>query len=290
MNKEPKALVETQSQAPAVLIQQAITAGADLDKLEKALALQERWEANQAKKAYHLAMAKFKANPPKIDKDREVAFDTSHGKTRYSHASLFNVTEKINSALSEHGLSASWVTNQASDVISVTCRITHEKGHSEETTLSAKADTSGSKNPIQAIGSAITYLERYTLLALTGLATYEQDDDGQEAAPRPEEKKEKKPFSKPPQKPADAPVATKKDKPAVDADTDPRMITQAEFTALIITAVNNLYTAKDIEKSFTDLGYKIVNPLKKSSLVSDISPAINLWHYETILKEVKVKK
>jgi hypothetical protein len=52
-------------------------------------------------------------------------------------------------------------------------------GHSEETTLSAPSDTTGSKNPIQAIGSTITYLERYTLLALTGLATYDQDDDAQ---------------------------------------------------------------------------------------------------------------
>ena len=60
----------------------------------------------------------------------------------------------------------------------VTCKITHVKGHSEETTLSAPSDTSGSKNAIQAIGSTITYLERYTLLALTGLATSEMDDDG----------------------------------------------------------------------------------------------------------------
>ena len=61
----------------------------------------------------------------------------------------------------------------------VTCKITHELGHSEETSLSAPADSSGSKNAIQAIGSTITYLQRYTLLALTGLATHEQDDDAQ---------------------------------------------------------------------------------------------------------------
>ena len=42
-------------------------------------------------------------------------------------------------------------------------------------------DDSGGKNPIQSIGSTITYLERYTILALTGLATKEQDDDGKSA-------------------------------------------------------------------------------------------------------------
>jgi hypothetical protein len=52
-------------------------------------------------------------------------------------------------------------------------------GHSESTSLTAAPDTSGSKNSIQAVGSTITYLERYTLLALTGLAAQGQDDDGQ---------------------------------------------------------------------------------------------------------------
>jgi hypothetical protein len=165
-------IVKTEG-TPAMLIENAIAKGANLDQLEKLLTLQERWETNEARKAYHDAMAKFKANPPIIDKDKTV----SYGTTKYNHASLANVTAKINAELSKYGLSASWSTQQNGSV-SVTCRITHVKGHSEATTLSAQADNSGAKNAIQAIGSTITYLERYTLLALTGLATSEQDDDG----------------------------------------------------------------------------------------------------------------
>lgn len=171
--EEKKDLAETKG-SPAELISLAVNKGADLEKLEKLLALRERWEAGEAKKAYHKAMAEFKANPPRIEKDRDVAY----GNTKYSHASLANVTEKISAELSKHGLSASWVTKQNGQIC-VTCKITHILGHSEETTLCAASDTSGSKNAIQAIGSTITYLERYTLLALTGLATYDQDDDGQ---------------------------------------------------------------------------------------------------------------
>lgn len=166
--------------APAELIKSAVDKGSDLDKLEKLLALQAKWEAGEAKKAYNVAMSDFKANPPKISKDRKVGYKTDRGSVGYSHASLYNVTEKINTALSKHGLSASWGTKQDKNII-VTCKITHIKGHSEETSLSAPADTSGSKNSIQAIGSTITYLERYTLLALTGLATFGQDDDAQAA-------------------------------------------------------------------------------------------------------------
>jgi hypothetical protein len=153
-----------------------------LDKLEKLLALRERYETGEARKAYHKAMSMFKANPPKIDKDKTVSFKTTQGTTSYNHATLGNVTEKISTELSKYGLSASWSTKQNGQIC-VTCRITHEQGHGEETTLCAPSDTSGAKNAIQAIGSTITYLERYTLLALTGLATFEQDDDGQASAP-----------------------------------------------------------------------------------------------------------
>ena len=160
--------------SPSALIELAVSKGADLEKLEKLLALQERYEATEARKAFNKAIADFKANPPEIDKDKTVQY----GNTKYNHASLYNVTEKINSELSKHGLSASWSVKQ-NGIISVTCKITHTRGHSEETTLSAPSDTSGSKNAIQAIGSTITYLQRYSLLSLTGLATYDQDDDGQ---------------------------------------------------------------------------------------------------------------
>jgi hypothetical protein len=160
---------------PAMLLNIAIENGAELDKLEKLMDLQMKWEANQARKAYTEAMAAFKANQPDIEKDKTVAY----GNTKYNHATLANVTDKINAALSQHGLSASWVTQQADKGITVVCRITHVLGHYEETSLTAPADTSGAKNAIQAIGSTISYLQRYTILALTGLATRDMDNDGQ---------------------------------------------------------------------------------------------------------------
>lgn len=147
--------------------------------IEKMLDLQERHDKTEARKAYHKAMAAFKANPPQIDKDKTVSFGS--GKTSYTHASLANVTDKINKALSLQGLSASWKTEQTNGTITVSCAITHELGHSESTSLTASPDTSGSKNAIQAVGSTISYLERYTILALTGLATHDMDDDAQSA-------------------------------------------------------------------------------------------------------------
>lgn len=167
-----------QGESPAEMIRVAVAGGADLEKLKGLLDLQIKWEENEARKAFHKAMSEFKANPPEIEKDRDVCF----GNTKFSHASLANVVRTITKELSKHGLSASWRTAQ-NGTIAVTCKITHVLGHSEETTLSAPSDTSGSKNAIQAIGSTISYLERYSLLAVLGLATSEMDDDGKASEP-----------------------------------------------------------------------------------------------------------
>lgn len=159
------------------LIQYAIGQNASIEALEKIMSLQERYEAMAAKKAYTKAMAAFKSNPPDIIKNKAVSFNTSKGKTEYSHATLDHVADAIGKALAVHGLSASWKIEQ-NGKIKVTCIITHEMGHSESTSLQSDAETSGTKNPIQAIGSAITYLQRYTLLSIVGLAAKDQDDDG----------------------------------------------------------------------------------------------------------------
>lgn len=173
-------LAVTSNNSPSAMMIAAMDKGVDLEKLEKFMELQARYEANQARKAYFEAITAFHANPPEIDKNKHVKYTTKAGSTTdYHHANLFNVTEKINAALTQHGLHASWTTTQVDKQISVTCKISHVMGHSESTTLSSGPDDSGGKNSIQAIGSAVTYLQRYTLLSLTGLATKEMDNDGQ---------------------------------------------------------------------------------------------------------------
>lgn len=152
----------------------------DLDRLEKLLILKERWDANEARNAYIAAMAAFKANPPKILKNKHVAYRNKAGMlTEYDHATHSEVVEKIAAGLAAHGLSHSWGIVQSDGTIEVTCAVTHVGGHFERATLKAVADDSGGKNSIQAIGSAITYLQRYTLLSATGLTSADiEDTDG----------------------------------------------------------------------------------------------------------------
>jgi len=166
---------------PMTMIDRALATGAAPETLEKLLALQERWEANQGRKAFDEAMAAAKAEIPIIRKNRTVDFTSSKGRTHYKHEDLAEIAETVSPILSRYGLSYRFRTSaEPNQPIVVTCIVTHRQGYFEETTLSGPRDDSGNKNAIQQVGSTLTYLQRMTLKAALGLAAAE-DDDGQKS-------------------------------------------------------------------------------------------------------------
>lgn len=171
---------QPQAVTPMAMLQLAVEKGASVEQLERLMALQERYEANEAKKEFVAAMTRFKESPVIIEKNATVDFTSQKGRTHYKHATLANVCDSIGPELSKVGISHRWETEQLEGgMIRVTCILTHSRGHSERVWLQAGRDESGNKNNIQAVGSTVTYLQRYTLLAATGMAVADQrDDDG----------------------------------------------------------------------------------------------------------------
>jgi hypothetical protein len=169
-----------QAQTPLQMFSQALERGASTEILEKLMALAERWQGNQARQEFEDAIAAAKSEIKPIRKNKKVGYDTrgGGGKVGYSHETLDEIAKEVDPILAKHGLRYRWRTDQNGNEIVVVCVLSHKGGHFEETTLKGPADTSGSKNPMQAIGSAVTYLERYTLRAALGLSSSEQDDDG----------------------------------------------------------------------------------------------------------------
>lgn len=169
---------------PMDMIDRAVSAGASVESLEKLLALQERWEANQGRKAFDAAISQAKSEIPTIRKNREVDFTSAKGRTNYKHEDMAEIARTVDPVLGRHGLSYRYRTTQENGQITVTCILSHRDGYSEETTLSSTADQSGNKNHIQAVGSAATYLQRYTLKLALGLSA-SSDDDGAAAGAAP---------------------------------------------------------------------------------------------------------
>jgi hypothetical protein len=157
---------------PVDMLSLAVERGASIETLEKLMGLRERYEASQARKAFDEAVAEAKAGIQPVLKNRE-----GHNGKRY--ADFAAIAKAIDPIISQFGLSYRFRTTQT-DRINVTCVLSHKDGHSEETTLSGPADATGNKNAIQAIGSTLTYLQRYTLVQALGLAASD-DDDGRKA-------------------------------------------------------------------------------------------------------------
>lgn len=184
IDHEPTARREIAAVTPMAMIDRALASNATPETLERLLALQERWEASQARKAFDEAMAAAKEEFQPILTNRRVAFeskDKTKADTNYKFEDLAQIERQVGPILTKNGLSYRYRTQAEPDQpVRVTCIVAHKSGHSEETSLAAGRDNSGNKNSIQAIGSTITYLQRYTLKAALGLAVA-HDDDGKKA-------------------------------------------------------------------------------------------------------------
>ncbi len=171
--REETALVSVN---PMEMLSRALSNNASMEVLEKLMALSERWEANQSRKAFDEAVAAAKSEIKPVVRNA-----TGHNSKKYADFSA--IANAVDPIIGRFGLSYRFRTNQT-DRIAVTCILSHKSGHSEETTLAGPADATGNKNAIQAIGSTLTYLQRYTLVQALGLAA-SNDDDGRAAVSDP---------------------------------------------------------------------------------------------------------
>ena len=189
-HKTTVALVEHQpTEIMHPMVRMAMEAQQNLDTktMAELMDLQERYQKEQAKRAFDVAMVRLKEDLPKvIGHDKDVAYKN----TRYSHTSLAAAMEAVTGPLSANGFALTWRTSNQGNQVSVTAVLTHSQGHFiDDATLTAPVDTSGSKNGVQAIASTVTYLKRYTALSLLGIATQDMreprsapDDDSVDEA------------------------------------------------------------------------------------------------------------
>lgn len=161
---------------PAQMLQIAVERNASIEQMERLYALKVQFEADEARKAFNAAFAQFKDAAVQVVKSKKITDGPLKGKM---HADLWDVVMAATKPLAEFGLSTAWsITKDEPTWIEITCTLKHAQGHSESVALGGAPDTGPGRNAIQARGSTITYLQRYTLTAILGLAAREQDDDG----------------------------------------------------------------------------------------------------------------
>jgi len=175
-----------QDSSPNAVVMRAMNKGYPPEFIEKIMGLQERFEANEARKAYFESLAEFRKIAPPVRKDKYNKYFDSH------YTSLGNLLETYNPVLGSVGLSPSFSTPEQTDkTMRVECRLSHQMGHSESIGISAPIDQAAvgkvsgqrSRNPIQDIKSTFTYLRSATFEAILGVSGTEasSDDDGNSA-------------------------------------------------------------------------------------------------------------
>lgn len=176
------ALSEPVSESAAiiqVIERAAANPNVDIDKMERLLQMHERIVERNAKAAFASAFAAMQPELPEIP-------ERGRGHNSVSYALWEDVNDLVLPVTSKHGFGISFRTGRTPDSkITVTCILTHEAGHSEETTMELPIDSSGSKNAVQAVGSSTSYGKRYTATAILNLRSRGEDDDGKSGGGKP---------------------------------------------------------------------------------------------------------
>lgn len=152
------------------LVNAAVTNGAGADQVDKLIELVKFNDKREALKSFNQAFTKAQAEFPSVYKSKK-----AHNS---DYAPYSDVVNAVRPVLMANGFSFRHRVDDSSDQITVTCILAHKDGHNEEASLSAPPDTSGSKSPVQSVASTVTYLKRYTLEAVTGVVTTDDDTDG----------------------------------------------------------------------------------------------------------------
>lgn len=173
------ALPAADAATPARLLELAVQSDADPDKLRQLMDLQERWEAQQSKRAFFAAMQAVQAEAPRIVRDAE------NTQTRSMYARLESINKRLTPVYTRHGFSLSFGTADSplDGYVRTVCDVMHSGGHERRYHVDLPPDIAGikgqnNKTLVHAAGSTLSYARRYLTLLIFNVALAGEDDDG----------------------------------------------------------------------------------------------------------------
>lgn len=173
--------LEPRSRTPMDLLQLAVDKDGSIDVIERLAKLQMDFMDREDKIAFRGAMTQFKLDLPRIVRSRSIV--DKQGDEKYKAVALEDVADPVMKALVKLGVTYRWKTADLPDGRTrVTCILGMQGTAYEEegSTLAAPPDTAGGKDPLKAVGSTTSYLEKYTLMASVGMHVYGSDPEAED--------------------------------------------------------------------------------------------------------------
>jgi hypothetical protein len=172
----------------ALIERVALDPRADVEKLERMMAMYERLKAKEAALAYNEAKGRIlkKLARIKIIKNRSVLYEMENGKPQkgtyeaFKYAPLEEIDKHLRPLLAKEDMDLSYSDEPREDGgILIRGRLKHlPGGHYEDSFMPAPLDTTGGKSNVQAVGSTNSFLRRYVACNIFNIAVVGDDDDG----------------------------------------------------------------------------------------------------------------
>ena len=141
-------------------------------------------EKKQAREGAYEEFVMVQGKLENVGKNREV---NNRGGYGYSYTDLGELLDRVRPALREHHFAVVWELSEMHGRFVIVCMVVWKDGtcvaQSACPILGIHEQGGGRLNPMQEVGSAITYARRYTLLNCLCVAC--EDDDAQSLSPSP---------------------------------------------------------------------------------------------------------
>jgi ERF superfamily len=172
----------------ALIERVALDPRADVEKLERMMAMYERLKAKEAELAYNAAKGRIlrKLAGVKIIKNRSVLYEIEKGKPQkgtyeaFKYATLEEIDKHLRPLLAAEDMDLSYSNEpREGGGILIRGRLKHlPGGHYEDSFMPAPLDTTGGKSDVQAVGSTNSFLRRYVACNIFNIVVVGDDDDG----------------------------------------------------------------------------------------------------------------
>jgi hypothetical protein len=184
----PAPPLDNASTVLALIERVALDPRADVNKLERLMAMYERLTAKEAELAYNTAKGRIlkKLAGIKIIKNRPVLSEIDNGKPQngffeaFKYAPLEEIDKHLRPLLTEEEMDLSYSDEPwEGGGLLIRGRLKHlPSGHYEDSFMPAPLDTTGGKSNAQAVGSTNSFLRRYVACNIFNIVVVGDDDDG----------------------------------------------------------------------------------------------------------------
>jgi hypothetical protein len=172
-----KELAVRKGQAPTSFMAMALERNVTPEQIEKMLALQERWDANNARKAYAGDFAKAQAEIGPVVKK------ATNPQTKSKYALLEDVIDVTQPIYTKYGFSIIFYEGETAkpEHVRINADVIHFLGHKETYYYDVPMDGEGIRGnanmtKIHAKASSVAYGRRYLMYMIWNVSTH--DDDG----------------------------------------------------------------------------------------------------------------